>query len=254
MAENYPTATSERWREERDGREGRERMRQEQARRMRRGRAAGPGRPRRRNSRPPCAEPSVGVMELREAIYESLFGECALVSHETTAATPHIDVYIYPPGHDSRDFYTLVTGGMSDAPMRLPQGIGQEAARAELVLYVSEPTPEYIELLRAFAHYPHDCRTWLGPGHTVPNGDPPAPFFPGSSLTTMLFLEPVLSPDDSLAELLHLEHDPLRLLWPVPISTSECRVKQECGLGALLQLFDRMDHPVVVNPRRASYL
>lgn len=57
--------------------------------------------------------------EQREAFYDLLSGEAKEVYHEVLPATPHIDVYSYPP-HQNVKYWTLVTGGMSDLPMNMP--------------------------------------------------------------------------------------------------------------------------------------
>ena len=44
---------------------------------------------------------------LREKVYEEFFGPPETVSHELLPLVPHIDVFVYPPGHANRPFYTL---------------------------------------------------------------------------------------------------------------------------------------------------
>src|SRR5262245_10701285 len=74
-------------------------------------------------------------VEQREAVYEQMFGKYALVYDDLfPGLIPHIDVYVHEPGHLSRDFYTLVTGGMSDLPMKVPpEAPPQIPRRTELV-------------------------------------------------------------------------------------------------------------------------
>ncbi len=80
--------------------------------------------------------------------------------------------YTFAAVRMSRDVYTLVTSGMSDLEMSVPAGV-KAPRRCELILYCSEPKPEYIETMRFLAHFPHNQKTWIGSGHTVPNGNPP---------------------------------------------------------------------------------
>ena len=84
-------------------------------------------------------------VEQREAEYVRRFGPYSQVFHELQPIVPHIDVYVHPP-HGDRDFTTLITGGMSDHPMPIPPG--PSSPRAELVLYVVEPTEVHVGLLR----------------------------------------------------------------------------------------------------------
>src|SRR6266536_2081042 len=106
----------------------------------------------------------------REAVYARLFGEAVSVSHEIIPLIPHIDIYTYERVQRERIYYTLVTSGMSDLEMNVPAAAKGEPRRVELIFYCSEPRQEYIDTLRWVAHFPHDNKTWLGSGHTMPNG------------------------------------------------------------------------------------
>ena len=194
------------------------------------------------------------IIEKRDAVYEEFFGPTEKVYHEVMPFVPHIDIYAFEPGHNDRDFWTLVTSGMSNLPMAVPDDIGAEFARAELIFYCNRPEEAYLEVLRVMAHFPHDNETWFGLGHTVPNGNPPSPFFrPNSKLTTLLFLMPLVEPDASLSEHLVIDGDPVNFLWPVPISDAECDAKLEHGVDYLLDLFQEVSHPVVFTGDRDSY-
>jgi hypothetical protein len=191
--------------------------------------------------------------ERREKVYEQLFGASESVYHEILPMLPHVDVYIHAPNKD-RPFYTLVTGGMSSTEMTLPKGISREYARSELVFYCREPKPEYQELLRKLAHFPHDNSTWLSFGHTMPNGNPPKPIFGNPSLNTFLFMPSIVAPDSELGERLSLDGDPVNLVWVVLISTAECNYKLEHGMDAFYDLLDKHNHPFVFDDGRRSYL
>lgn len=190
----------------------------------------------------------------REAVYRDLFGERASVYREVVPLVPHIDVCVYPPGYEERGFYTLVTSGMSDLPMSVPDVVGPEGRRTELVLYVAEPQKDYASLLRFLAHFPHDHHTWLGHGHTMPNGQPALPLFLDSDLDTFLFLAPPIPGDAALRDRLTLGGDPVNLLWVVPITAAECGFKLAHGTDALLAEFERAHHPVTLDERRQSYV
>jgi hypothetical protein len=199
-------------------------------------------------------ESTQAFQQIRESAYDATFGPCESVSHELVPLVPHIDVYIYPPCEaKDRDFYTLITGGMSDVPMTLERHI-DAPARAELVFYCTEPKDEYFHLLRWLARFPHDYKTWLGVGHTLPNGDPPEPLPPSKVLDTILFLPTLLSTDKEMADQLHLDGTPIELLWVVPLSTAECELKLNRGTDAILDLFDQHEHPFVYDPHRQSYV
>ena len=194
-------------------------------------------------------------MERRDEVYESLFGEIDQVYHEMIPFVPHIDIYTFKPGFQGRDFWTVVTAGMSDLPMTVPPDVGSEFSRVELIFYCNRVEEAYLGLLRTMAHFPHDNRTWFGFGHTVPNGQPAAPLFrPNSLMTTLLFLGTIVSPDAELGEQLVIDGDPVNFLWVVPISDAECEAKLEHGVDKLLDLFSEVSHPFVFTGDRDSYL
>jgi len=65
-------------------------------------------------------ESTLELVELREKVYEELFGKSDTVFHEVIRLVPHVDVYKFQPT-TARDFFTFVTGGMSDLAMASPQ-------------------------------------------------------------------------------------------------------------------------------------
>lgn len=207
------------------------------------------------------SKPEIGFLEestfantrLREKVYADFFGETDSVFHELLPLIPHIDVYRFPPSKD-RDFFTFVTGGMSDLPMNAPPKLGAEYRRAELVFYADKYGEDFPELLRRMAHFAHDNNTWLHWGHTMPNGQPPEPFFGTENLDTLFFMPTIIEPDSTLSESLQIESDPVNLIWCVPITSAECRLKLDEGTNALYDLFNEHDHPVVFSGQRASYV
>lgn len=195
----------------------------------------------------------------REAEYVELFGADAVVyDDELPGMVPHIDVYVHRPGYCRREFYTLVTSGMSDLRMKLPEGAPRDMpARVELVFYLPperEPDALYAEFLRTTARFPYDYDTWVSGGHTIPNGTPPQPIFPGTPFDTILLIGSVINPDNALGDRLVLGGDRVELLWVVPITGAEREYKRKHGTAALLDLFDKVQHPFAFDPARKSYL
>lgn len=200
-------------------------------------------------------QPAEGDPESIDAIRRHIaehLGEPAFVLHEVVSDLVHIDVHVVPP-RPGRDFFTLVTSGMSDLPMNTP---GQLASQrfAELLICLPPdwplPTDGRIEgsalederhywpirWLKALARLPHEYSTWLGPGHTVPNGDPPAPYVDGTDLCCLLVMAPAcLEPEAwTLKRPGHAVH--FFALWP--LHRAEMELKLEQGLEALL---DRLE-------------
>jgi hypothetical protein len=197
---------------------------------------------------------TAGFTEAREQVYTKLFGEARSVSHELVPQVPHVDVYTFARrAKDGGEVCALVTGGMSDEPMRMPRG-ADVPKRVELIFYCSEPRDEYVDTLRWLAHFPHNQKTWIGIGHTIPNGNPPEPMWGSSILDTVLLMPTVVQRDQALAEELQLAGDPVHFLWVVPLTTAECNFKLKQGLPAIYSLFDKHRHPHVYDPHRASYV
>jgi hypothetical protein len=198
-------------------------------------------------------EAAYALKEAREAAYERLFGPCETVLHEMVPMIPHIDVLVFPAGHAGRDFVTLATSGMSDVPMTTPPDC-RDYARAELIFYCDRAEPIFQNILRELARFPHDNRTWLAETHTMPNGQPPRPLFPGHAVDGLFFMPTIVAPEDALD--FKIEGQPLRLLWVVPLTPAEMALKLEEGAVAIYDLFNRVDHPHVFSlaKPRASYV
>jgi len=192
--------------------------------------------------------------EAREKVYGQFFGGSPQAFHELLPFIPHIDVYTYGPSHSNRDFFTLVTSGMSDLEIAIPQDVRGVSRRVELIFYCSDPKEEYLETLRRLAHFPHDNKTWLGSGHTMPNGSPPVRLWGSTVLDSFLFMPTIVKPDATLSKQLVLGGQPVQFLWVVPLSTPELNLKLEKGFKAILDLFDEHRHPYVFNPARRSYV
>lgn len=63
---------------------------------------------------------------------EEYLGPIATTFHELVSDQVHIDIHIIAPTPE-RDFYTLITSGMSDKPMTVPEG-GEDFKYAELMI------------------------------------------------------------------------------------------------------------------------
>jgi len=137
--------------------------------------------------------------------------------------------------------------------MNVPRG-ADVPRRVELIFYCAGPQQQYIDTMRWLAHFPHNQRTWIGSGHTIPNGDPPAPFWGSDTLDTVLLMPTIVKNDAALPEELRLDGDPVAFLWVVPLTSAECKLKLEKGFAAILDLFAQHRHPHVFDPKRRSYV
>lgn len=180
---------------------------------------------------------------------EKHIGEIDQVWHELVSDLVHIDVHQVPPSEE-RPFWTLVTSGMSDKPMTVPEA--EDFAHAELMICLPPDWPvgekdfndedNYwpIRLLKVLARLPHEYETWLGPGHTVPNGgEDPAPYADNNSFVCALMLSPglVLPSDVSVLELPDGRKINFYAVWPM--HQCEVDLKLNRGLDALLNHFEK---------------
>lgn len=101
-----------------------------------------------------------------------------------------------------REYYTLLTWGMGARPMELPPDLaGQQLERAELLMLLPtgwkldderERWRWPVRWLRLLARMPAEEGTWLGWGHTVPNG---RPFASNTLLCGSMLVDPLDAPE-----------------------------------------------------------
>jgi hypothetical protein len=188
-------------------------------------------------------------------------GEVETVFHEIASDTVHIDVHFVKPSAE-QPFIRLVTSGMSDLPMAVPES--SEAPRfAELMLtlpadwrldqesFQSEQWYWPVRLLKVLARLPHKHATWLGFGHTVPNGDPAEAYAPTTKLCGAIILPPVSVPEDFAT--LHIDETKTITFYSVvPLYKEEMQLKLRSGSDKLLQLFDSKGINDLVEPGRPN--
>jgi len=177
---------------------------------------------------------------------EAHIGPVEMVFHEVLSDTVHIDVHHVAPS-DERPFHTLITSGMSDLPMTTPH----EDVPRYLELLINLPVGWKmsqqdwederwywpIRQLKYLARFPHKLDTFLGYGHTVPNGDPPKPYADDTKLMCMLLL-PQLSHSDEFDSLLIDEEKTIQFMSLVPIYQEEMDLKLRKGTDPLLERFE----------------
>lgn len=198
-----------------------------------------------RHSHPPAPhEQQYQNLLARERHYESHFGPIVEpVMHSTDHKRPHIDIYQFPPSGD-RDYWTLITGGMSDEPQTAP--IANH--RTEILTYAREPAGWLFNILKGLAEMPFDRSTFLHWWHSVPNGK--CMTARPSLLTAHFFLPPFLEPPS--IDSLKIQAQPVNILWLFPITETELAFKQTRGGEALEELIVSADlHRAIDEGRRS---
>jgi len=151
---------------------------------------------------------AIGNEENIEAIsnhIEKSIGKIDCVFHEIISDLVHIDIHWVKPS-GKFPFHILVTSGMSDIPMNVPEG-SEKNNFAELCILLPKSWKvdgtNYLTMKDAFkdeenywplrwlkiiARFPHEYNTWVGYGHTIPNGPNAEPFADNTKLGCMLLL------------------------------------------------------------------
>lgn len=204
--------------------------------------------------------PGAGSVEAIVAHVERHLGPVSGVYTEIVPYEAMVEVLIVEPA-ETRPFTTLVTAGMSSRPMNPPRESADERL-AELVLalpakwplsdeaFAAETVYWPVRLLKTLARLPHNYRTWLWAGHTVPNGDPPLPYAEGTRLCGAVLLTPVLAPDEF--EHLTTPLGTVQFFSVIPVYAEELELKLEHGARALATALDGRGLSELLDPTRRS--
>ena len=149
------------------------------------------------------------------------------------------DVLVLEPTR-RRPYYTLVTLGMGAARMKVPKELADcKVDRAELLLRLppdwkldsSEQRWQWpIQWLRMLARLPLEQDTWLGWGHTVPNG---RPFASNTQLSGMVLIAPLELPEGAAVCPME-DGSEVNFYQVIPIYDEEMDYKLEHDAQALL--------------------
>lgn len=196
-------------------------------------------------------ELGAGGHEAIERHVEEHFGPIEFVFH----AVPSTGVHVLVVGPtDERPYRTLVTEGMSDLAMAVPDG-ANPFVELTMALPVDWPIEDLraedswpVHLLKYLAAFPHENGTWLGPWHLLPNGDPALPYAANTEFSGMV-ITPMINVRSAEAREIDGK---ISLLAVVPLHSAEIRLKVEKGSRALIEAFDRAGVSELVEPRRPS--
>lgn len=214
------------------------------------------------NVQPKEFEPATGDSSIEEISnhIEKYVGKIETVFHEIISDLVHIDIHWVKPTKE-RPFHTLITSGMSDKPMTTPEDV-EDAKFAELCICLPEEwkisekdfedEKNYwpIRWLKYMARFPHEYDTWLGWGHTLPNGDPAEPFAENTELNTMLLL-PTIVFGEGFHEL-KLKEKPINFYSLIPLYHEEVELKLKKGVEALFDGFDKHGVTDILDIHRAN--
>lgn len=212
-----------------------------------------------------------------------------LTGHRRTQITAHIERHLGPVTHvfrqapgdasssatamdtniaihhvaatKTRPIQTLITSGMSDLPMPVPEGV-ESPRYLELMMTLPESWKLEAEFtsqdewfwpvhqLQSLAAYPRKFSTWLGWGHTVSNGDPPEPLGPNTKLCGAIIVPSLLVPRHFYE--LTIGAQTIAFYSAVPLYKEELEMKSRDGMKPLVEKL--ADHGItdVIDPKRRN--
>ncbi len=199
-------------------------------------------------------------LESVEAHVERHIGKVETVYHEIFSDRIHLDV-LFVPATEDRPYHVLVTSGVSDQAMQVPDGL-EELNRVELLMALPESWPLSDESFNDEANYwpvrwlkqigrlPHDYGTWIGWGHTIPNGDPAEPIANTPFIGVML--APAYWLGNDFYQLKADSGDTITFYNLVPLFQEEMDLKLKKGADEIEARFEKQNIEFVVNPDRKN--
>lgn len=210
--------------------------------------------PNSQNTNPECS-----LDEITEHI-EKYIGKVDLVFHELVSDYLHIDVLIVNPTKEDPT-YKLITSGMSDFPMVLPDEV-EQPKYLELMITL----PSYwkldseslndenwywpIRLIKFLARFPHDYNTFLGWGHTIGPDVENTYYSKNVKFCSSILLGSIMYEEDFLTLKIN-ENKEILFLSVVPLYKEEAEFKINNGSDKLIETMN--EYSEVVIPNRKNY-
>ncbi|MFC5468245.1 suppressor of fused domain protein [Cohnella suwonensis] len=204
----------------------------------------------------------VATIDLITDHVEKHIGPVHNVYHEIVSDRVHLDILFVAPTKE-RNYYTLVTCGMSDLPMTVPEGA--EAFRyAELMLclpadwrfsdeaFRDENHYWPLRCLKTIARLPHEYDTWLYAAHTIPNGDPAEPYADNTKLAGMILSIPTAAePQDEFFTLTSPEKE-VHFFSLIPLYPEEMDYKLRHGADELFEKLNKIGVTELLDAKRKN--
>ena len=184
------------------------------------------------------------------------------VLHERTSETVHSDIFVINPSETAdRNYYILLTSGMSALPMNTPADYNEFRYGELMMLLPSSWNMSHesfddednwwpIRLLIEMTKYPHEEDTWLGYGHTFARQNEGI-FSTGTGFSAAVLLESVTVPEPFL-KIRRMFNRHIHILSVIPIYPEELAYKLAHGTNALLERFEEHGIEEVVDNERIN--
>jgi hypothetical protein len=194
---------------------------------------------------------------------EKYIGDVDHVLHEVISYDVHIDVHVIKPSKKV-PFLTIVTSGMSDKKMTLPQeGSANGHGYSEFIAFLPEDWPVSFsenddkfwpeEILRANAKWCHESGSFYDWFHTISNDTPAAPYVEESEMSGVLITPPTVLPPDAWM-VPTFDGKIIKLLNAVPIHFEEIEYGMKNGGERLFDELKATSCNFTFDPQRANIL
>lgn len=187
------------------------------------------------------------------------------VFYEQSSEFLQIDVHLLE-APTKKDFHVLYTVGMSALPMTLPPDLlpqYQDLERAELMLLLPAEwnlmVPEDgnvdnrlwwpVNLMKYLSRFPHELKTWLGWGHTIPNSEAYVPYDESTQLCGVM----LGALQEEISVLRGKDETQVNFYTLIPLYKEEIDLKQNEGTEALVtKLSELTGFGMIIFPDRPN--
>jgi len=171
----------------------------------------------------------------------------------TSISVPAISVCLFEKQHTGLPHDVLITAGMSLTSMSFPENFSGERWSSELIQYLDTVEKTDFQWLTWLAELPFFDSFVLGHGHSVTYHESLYPEHK-SKLSKFLLLETTIVNDRNILASSPDTTFPCEILWVIPLTDAEYRLKIDSGFGKLLDKFDENKHPLILNKQRSCYV
>jgi hypothetical protein len=117
-------------------------------------------------------------------------------------------------------------------------------------VFSDENTYWPVRWLKIIARFPHSFNTWVGWGHTIPNGENADPFAESTKLGSVILLPSITLVKDFFE--LKTDTKTINFFCLYPLYKEEMEFKLKHGSDKLLDKFDEFNFSDIVNPTRKN--
>lgn len=193
---------------------------------------------------------------------EQYIGVIDTVFKEIISDALSIDILIVAPT-PKRNYYTLITSGMSEIAMKVPEG-AEEYQNIELMIclpptwklsdeaFKDERNYWPVRALKTMARFPHEYNTWLHMGHTLVHGNPAKPYSEDVGFQGMFVWVPDIEDQSGFFNFEMNNEKVVHFYTLIPLYEQELEYKIKHGTEELLNKLSKIGVTNILNPYRKN--